>query len=57
MHFGRGGLMTVTKSFLQDLDEAVLRGSAEAREKALRYATDMLIIGRYSDDEIWTLVR
>ncbi|MCP3462937.1 DUF2336 domain-containing protein [Bradyrhizobium sp. CCGUVB23] len=46
--------MTVTKSFLQDLDEAVLRGSAEAREKALRYATDMLIIGRYSDDEIWT---
>jgi uncharacterized protein (DUF2336 family) len=47
------GLMTVSKSFLQELDEAVLRGSAEAREKALRYATDMLIIGRYSDDEIW----
>jgi uncharacterized protein (DUF2336 family) len=45
--------MTVSKSFLQELDEAVLRGSAEAREKALRYATDILIIGRYSDDEIW----
>ena len=42
-----------SKSFLQELDEAVLRGSAESRAKALSYATDMLMIGRYSEDDIW----
>src|SRR5215475_1177515 len=42
-----------SKSFLQELDDAVLRGSAENREKALSYATDMLIVGRYTEDEIW----
>jgi uncharacterized protein (DUF2336 family) len=45
--------MTTSKSFLHDLDDAVLRGSAESREKALSYATDMLIVGRYTEDEIW----
>jgi hypothetical protein len=45
--------MTESKSFLQELDEAVLRGSAESRAKALSYATDMLMIGRYTEDEIW----
>jgi uncharacterized protein (DUF2336 family) len=40
-------------SFLQDLDVAVLQGSAQSRERALWYATDLLIVGRYTDDEIW----
>jgi uncharacterized protein (DUF2336 family) len=46
--------MTASKSFLQELDEAVLKGSAESREKALWYATDILIIGGYTENEIWT---
>src|SRR5262249_20769893 len=49
----REHMTTDSKSFLQELDEAVLRGSAESREKALSYATDMLMIGRYSDEDIW----
>ena len=40
-------------SFLQELDIAVSRGTAESRERALWYATDLLIIGRYTEDEIW----
>src|ERR1700757_3931998 len=47
--------MTASQSFLQELDEAVLRGSAESRAKALAYATDMLIVGRYTGGEIWVL--
>ena len=46
--------MTASKSFLQELDEAVLKGSAESREKALTYATDMLMVGGYTESEIWT---
>ncbi len=45
--------MIESKSFLQELDEAVLRGSAESREKALWYVTDTLIVGRFTEDEIW----
>jgi uncharacterized protein (DUF2336 family) len=40
-------------SFLQELDIAVSKGSAENRDRALWYATDLLIVGRYTDDEIW----
>jgi uncharacterized protein (DUF2336 family) len=40
-------------SFLQQLDVAVSKGSPESRERALWYATDLLIVGRYTDDEIW----
>jgi uncharacterized protein (DUF2336 family) len=40
-------------SFLQELDIAVSRGSAESRQRALWYATDLLMTGRYTDDEIW----
>ena len=50
----RGDQMTASKSFLQELDEAVLKGSAESREKALTYATDMLMVGGYTESEIWT---
>ncbi len=46
--------MTEVKSFLDDLDDAVARGTAESRKRALWHATDLLIAGRYSDDEIWT---
>jgi uncharacterized protein (DUF2336 family) len=45
--------MTASQSFLHELDDAVLRGSPESRAKALSYATDMLIGGRYTEDEIW----
>src|SRR6202521_5418702 len=40
-------------SFLQELDITVSQGSAESRERALWYATDLLITGRYTDNEIW----
>ena len=40
-------------SFLHELEVAVSRGSAESRQRALWYATDVLIAGRYTDDEIW----
>jgi uncharacterized protein (DUF2336 family) len=50
---GRRSQMTASQSFLQELDEAVSRGSAESRAKALAYATDMLVVGLYTEDEIW----
>jgi uncharacterized protein (DUF2336 family) len=46
--------MNEVKSFLGDLDEAVLRGTSDSCMRALWHATDLLIAGRYSDDEIWT---
>jgi uncharacterized protein (DUF2336 family) len=46
--------MSEPKSFLHDLDDAVLRGTPESRTRALWHTTDLLIAGRYSDDEIWT---
>ena len=42
-----------TMSFLEELNTAVSQGSAESRERALWYATDLLIVGRYTDNEIW----
>jgi uncharacterized protein (DUF2336 family) len=42
------------KSFLRDLDEAVSRGTPESRTRALWHTTDLMIAGRFSDDEIWT---
>jgi uncharacterized protein (DUF2336 family) len=46
--------MNTAKSFLRELDEAVLRGTDESRTRALWHTTDLMIAGRYSDDEIWT---
>src|ERR1700720_4651836 len=46
--------MSDVSSFLRDLDEAVLRGNEESRLRALWHTTDLMIAGRYSDDEIWT---
>src|ERR1700733_13567910 len=46
--------MTEAKSFLTELEDAVSRGSAESCLRALWHATDVLIAGRYSEDQIWT---
>src|SRR5215475_13873694 len=46
--------MTQAKSYLQDLDDAISRGTAESRTKALWHATDLMIAGSYSDEEIET---
>ena len=46
--------MSGPTSFLRDLDHAVSRGTAESRIRALWHTTDLMITGRYSDDEIWT---
>jgi uncharacterized protein (DUF2336 family) len=46
--------MSDMHSFLRDLDDAIARGTAESRTRALWHATDLLLTGRYSDEEIWT---
>src|SRR5471030_2222184 len=45
--------MIEARSFLQEIDEAILQGSAESRARALWHATDLLIAGRYTEDQIW----
>jgi uncharacterized protein (DUF2336 family) len=45
--------MSASKSYLRELDEAVLRGSAESRARALWHATNILIAGQYNEEEIW----
>jgi uncharacterized protein (DUF2336 family) len=45
--------MPEATSILQELDDAITKGSTESRERALWHATDLLIAGRYSDNEIW----
>jgi uncharacterized protein (DUF2336 family) len=46
--------MTEPRSFLLDLEEAVSRGTAESCLQALWHATDVLIAGQYSEEQIWT---
>ena len=45
--------MTEARSFLQEINEAILQGSPEGRARALWYATDLLIAGRYTENQIW----
>jgi uncharacterized protein (DUF2336 family) len=45
--------MIEAMSFLQELEVAVSRGSAESRLRVLWYATDLLMAGQYTDDDIW----
>ncbi|MFY9957065.1 DUF2336 domain-containing protein [Bradyrhizobium sp.] len=45
--------MTEAKTVLQEIDEAILQGSPESRARALWHATDILIAGRYTEDQIW----
>jgi uncharacterized protein (DUF2336 family) len=40
-------------SVLQELNDAISKGTPESRLKALWHATDMLILGRYTESEIW----
>jgi BMFP domain-containing protein YqiC len=46
--------MSEANSFLRELDDAVARGTPESRVRALWHTTDLLIAGRYSNEEIWT---
>ena len=46
--------MSETKTYLRDLNDAISRGTAESRLRALWHTTDLMITGGYSDDEIWT---
>jgi uncharacterized protein (DUF2336 family) len=46
--------MTKANPLLEGLDEAVSRGTPESRARALWHATDLMMTGRYSEDEIWT---
>src|SRR6201995_3911087 len=46
--------MSLSKSYLEDLDDAILRGTDQSRTRALNPATDILLQGRYSDEEILT---
>jgi uncharacterized protein (DUF2336 family) len=50
----RFAIMSDVKTFLMGLDEAIQRGTPESRLKALWHTTDLMITGRYSEDEIWT---
>src|SRR5271168_3514556 len=39
--------------FLKELNEAISRGSPESRARALWHATDILIEGSYTEEQIW----
>jgi uncharacterized protein (DUF2336 family) len=39
--------------FLKELNDAISKGSPESRARALWRATDILIEGRYTEDQIW----
>jgi uncharacterized protein (DUF2336 family) len=45
--------MTEARSFLEQINESFLQGSPESRARALWHATDILIAGRYTEDQIW----
>src|ERR1700684_2948678 len=46
--------MAELRSFLLDLEDAVSRGTPESCLQALWHATDVLIAGQYSEEQIWT---
>ncbi|MDR3466438.1 MAG: DUF2336 domain-containing protein [Xanthobacteraceae bacterium] len=45
--------MPESMSVLRELDDAISRGSAESRLRALWHATDLLMTGRYTEEQIW----
>jgi Uncharacterised protein conserved in bacteria (DUF2336) len=45
--------MNGTASLLQELDQSISQCSDEHRLRALWYATDVLIAGQYSEEDIW----
>lgn len=40
-------------SYLDELTRAIAVSAPESRERALWHATDLLMVGRYTEDEIW----
>jgi uncharacterized protein (DUF2336 family) len=40
-------------SFLEELEQAISKGTPDSRERALWHATDLLMVGRYTDEEVW----
>ena len=45
--------MTSDSSYLQEIDKAITTGTHATRLQALWHATDLLIAGQYSEDQIW----
>jgi uncharacterized protein (DUF2336 family) len=45
--------MSHTSGLLEELERAVSQGSERSRLAALTYTTDLLMAGRYSDEETW----
>ena len=45
--------MAETRSYLQELDEAISGGSQVTRLQALWHATDLLISGQYDEEKVW----
>ena len=43
----------MTSLFLKELDDALLHRSAGSRERALWHVTDLLLAGRYNEEQIW----
>lgn len=41
------------RSLIEELDQDIRSGSPGNRERALWHATEMLMVGRYTDEEIW----
>src|ERR1700742_3408416 len=50
----RSGQMATASSFLIELEDAVSRGTPESCLRALWHASDILMAGRYSEDQIAT---
>ena len=46
--------MAESNLFLADLEDAVSKGTADACLRALWHATDVLVAGTYSEQQIWT---
>src|SRR6516162_10662256 len=47
------GRLTMTGSFLKELDAALLHKSTDSRERALWRVTDLLLAGRHNEEQIW----
>ena len=45
--------MDQSSTLLLELEDAITLGSSDSRVRALWHATDLLIEGRYTDDQIW----
>jgi uncharacterized protein (DUF2336 family) len=45
--------MSEDRSYLQELDDAISKGTHASRLQALWHATDLLITGQYSDEQVW----